>query len=395
MNDCVDIVWRRLAALLVIAVIVGMVESCTGAGQSVQPSWVDEPAVQFPPDRYLVGMGQAESRPAATERAYAAVARIFKAEVKDEARDWESYLLLEHRGQSTHQRRLTIDHITQVSTDKVLENVRVLGTWHHEEAGVYYVLAGLERAQAETALLERIRELDRTIAVEVRTARQADDELASIRNFRRAGKELVLREAYNADLRIVRQSGQGDPPPYRVAELTAELERFIETHLVIGVEVTGEEAETIRRAVMEGLVREGLPVTDRELGKEPGPPDADGERGVRLLVRGHTRLWDADVPDPTFTYVRWCSDFVILDVRTERVVGAVSRRGREGHLTRQEATNRAVRVMQQELTADLAKSLAGYVYGDGPEGAEVTRPAACPRDSGRAMHAVPRQQAFL
>ena len=83
MNDCVDIVWRRLAALLVIAVIVGMVESCTGAGQSVQPSWVDEPAVQFPPDRYLVGMGQAESRPAATERAYAAVARIFNAEVKD------------------------------------------------------------------------------------------------------------------------------------------------------------------------------------------------------------------------------------------------------------------------------------------------------------------------
>jgi len=50
-------------------------------------------------------------------------------------------------------------------------------------------------------------------------------------------------------------------------------------------------------------------------------------------VKGRVRLWDADVPDPQFKYVRWCSDFVIVDIGTQRMVGAVSRGGREGYLT--------------------------------------------------------------
>ena len=48
-----------------------------------------------------------------------------------------------------------------------------------------------------------------------------------MRVSKRAAKNLVLREAYNTDLRTIRSSGQGSPAAYRVAELTAELNSFL------------------------------------------------------------------------------------------------------------------------------------------------------------------------
>ena len=389
--------------LVLFVMLLGASAGCTGPDERVRPGWIDGPTDQFPPERFLIGLGQADSQPVATDRAYAAVARIFRAEVTALARDWESYMLLERRGKTTHERKLTIDNVTQVSTDKVLENVQVLDTWHEPEGGTYYALAGMNRSQAEAAVLERIREIDGRVSTEVRTARRTDDKLLAIRNIKRAANHLVMREAYNADLRVIRVSGQGHPPTYRVAELTAELEELINANLIIDVDVTGEQAETIRRAVIEGLVREGLPVTGRPLGAEapsqPSDDQADNQADrygrVVLLVKGSGRLWQADVPDPMFRYVRWCSDFVIMDVQSGRIVGAVSRQGREGHLTYQEAMNRAIKVMERELTADLAKSLAGYVYGEPDEAAGQVPPAACPQDNGRAMSPVHAHHASL
>ena len=49
-----------------------------------------------------------------------------------------------------------------------------------------------------------------------------------------------------------------------------------------------------------------------------------------LVITGRTRFWEIDVPDPLFQYVRWCSDFQIVDRVTQRVVGVVSRSGRRG-----------------------------------------------------------------
>lgn len=375
---------RRGATLRTVAAIMaaGLLAGCASLRSGGPPAWIEGISRDYPSDQYLTGVGQAESQPAAAERAYAAVAKIFKTEVSAQSRDWESFLLLEKRGSTQTERRLTLDQVTKVSTDKVLENVRILDGWFDQKAGRHYALAGMNRGQAGTALQEKIAELDGMVDAEMNESRQAQDKLARLRNIRRAVKSLVLREAYNADLRVIRQSGRGAEAAYRVADLTAELEQFVTTNVAISVEVTGEQAEPVKRAVMEGLIREGLPVTARRAGAVTGPDGAAGEnKPLELLVKGTVRLWKANVPDPQFRYVRWCSDFVIVEAGTQRVVGAVSRAGKEGHLTEGEAQAKAIRVMQQEVTSELAKSLAGYVYGDF-EPAGTIPPAACPRDEG-------------
>lgn len=363
---------QAAAALCCLWLIGASSAGCAWFGGKAKPGWIDGAGSEYPPAQYLIGVGQADNRNAASDQAYAAVARIFKAEVAAQAKDWESYLVVENRGSSNTERRLTLDNVTKVSTDKVLENVRIADTWYDSNKNLHYALAVMSRSQAEASLLERMATLDRTVDADVTESRQTTDKLAKIRNLRRGARNLVLREAYNADLRVIRPSGQGMPPAYRVNELTNELEQFLATNLVLAVQVSGDHSEPIQRALTEGLIREGLQVTTGTASGEGASPE--------MVVRGTVRLWPVEVPDPQFKYVRWCSDFDVVEVATQRVVGAVSRGGREGHLTEREATAKALRVIQQEFSSDLAKAIAAHIYGEAALPAPAALPAGCPRE---------------
>jgi len=343
------------------------------AGAPIAPDWVaGTKAAAYPEDQFLIGVGQAGSRPAAEERAYAAVSRIFKAEVNSQAKDWESYLTLERKGNVQIERRLTLDTITKVSTDKVLENVKIAETWSDPKTNLYSALAVMNRAAAQASLRSRITELDEAVTRDVNEARGTSDKLLRLRSFKRAIRTLITRDAYNSDLRVV-SGGRGVPANYSVAGLTGELEKLLNESLIVAVEVRGDQAEAVRQAVMEGLVREGLPVTARNAQM------TSGEAGnTDLLIRGLARLWPADLLDPRFRYVRWCADFVVVNQGDQRVVGSVARSGREGHLNYSEATGRALKSLQQEVSSALAKSLAEHIYGDPPSDA-VPPQAACPK----------------
>lgn len=368
---------RRIGVTLIALVALS---GCAWFGGKTKPDWIDGVSAAYPSGQYLLGVGQAESRAVAEDRAYGSLARIFKAEINAQAKDWESYLLIEQRGQSNAERRLTLDNLTSVSTDKVLENVRIVDRWADVRNGLHYALAGMHRSQAETSFMERITELDRSIGEDVEAAHHPSDKLAKVRALRRAARNLVLRETYNADLRVIRPSGQGTAAAYRVSELTHELEQFLATNLVLAVAVTGDQVEPAQRALTEGLLKEGLQVTSRPWGGDRSMGgDANGP-SPELLVRGILRVWPIDLRDPQFKFVRWCSDFEVVDLTSQRVVGALSKGGREGHLSEREATAKVVRVMQQEFSADVAKAIAAHVYGESELPAQASQPAGCPRD---------------
>ena len=354
---------------------------CAWFGGPTQPDWIEGVSAAYPSGQYLVGVGQAESRAVAEDRAYAAVARIFKAEVSAHAKDWESYLMIEQNGQSSAERRLTLDNLTRVSTDKVLENVYIVDRWVNVQKGLHYALAGIHRPQAETSFMERITDLDRSIRDDVEEAHRPSDKLGKVRALRRAARNLVLRETYNADLRVIRSSGQGTAAPYRVSELTHELEQFLATNLVLAVAMAGDQAEPMQRALTEGLLKEGLTVTSRAWGGDRSMNgDSDGSV-PELLVRGVVRAWPIDVRDPHFKFVRWCIDLEVVDVTSQRVVGVLSNGGKEGHLSEREATAKVVRVMQEALSTHVAKAIAGHVYGEGELPEQASHPAGCPQDA--------------
>jgi len=337
-----------------------------------KPTWVDGRTSDYPPAQYLTGVGRAENRRSAEDQAYAAVARIFKAEVAAQARDQESYEVVENDDIANTKRRLTIDSVTHVSTEKVLENVSIIDNWYDSDRELHFALAVMNRSQAEASLMDKVLALDQAITAEITEARQATNKLVKVRALRKAGRNMILREAYNTDLRVIRPSGQGTPSAYRANELFRELEQFLATNLVIAVQVSGDQAELAQRALIEGLLREGLYVATKA-----GEVDADSPE---LLVSGTVRLLPIDVGDPQFTYVRWCGDFKVVDFTTRQVAGTVARGGREGHLTKREAFAKTLRVMQHVMSSDVAKTIAAHIFDDDALPVQAEMPAGCPRE---------------
>ena len=336
------------------------------AGSPKTPDWVNGArASAYPDHQFLIGVGQGESRPVAEQRAYAALARIFKADVTSQTKDWESYLNLERTGSNRIDRRLFVEMITKVSTDKLLENVRIADTWKEPGRDVYSALAVLERGSTGAALSRRISELDDAIARDIEDSRHTPDKLVKLQEMHRAARNLMTRDSLNSDLRIV--SERSLPRRFSLPELTADLQKFVNDNLIVLVDVTGDQADAVRQAVIGALLREGLPVVER-LSGEMTVPD--------LIVRGDTRLWPAELPDPRFRYVRWCADFTFVIPQSQRIVGSIARSGREGHLNYREASNRALSALKQEASAAVAKVINEQLYGE----VSTERVAAiCPR----------------
>ena len=363
---------RRVIVMWSCVGLIGMSwGGCSLSGGHARPDWIDGVGSDYPSSRYVIGVGQASDRNHAADQAYAALARIFQVEVNARSHDWESYLTVEHRSSTNTERRLTLETVTRVSTEKVLENVRIAETWSDVSRGVHYALAVMNRSQAEASLTDRISSLDQAVEADVFESRMTADKLTKIRNLRRAARSLVLREAYNADLRVIRLSGQGVASAYGVQELSDELERFLRVNVPVMVRMSGDHAELLQQAVTEGLIREGIAVTADIRDSE--------ERGPELLVRGTVRLFPIQVRDPHFKYVRWCSDFEMTDPATQRMLGAVSLGGKEGHLTEGEAMAKTLRVIQGELSSKVATMIAAHIFGEASLPAAVGMPAGCPR----------------
>src|SRR4026207_918371 len=133
--------YGRMVAVLGTVLLVG------GPSGHRKRAWIDGVSPDYPSAQYLTGVGQADNRAAAEDRAYAALARIFKAEVSAQSKDWESYLVVEQRGTSHDERRLALDQLTRVSTDKVLENATIVDRWYDAKKNLHYALGGMHRAQ--------------------------------------------------------------------------------------------------------------------------------------------------------------------------------------------------------------------------------------------------------
>lgn len=356
------VVWSGVCILAV---------GCSWFGRETPPEWIMSPHQEYPVERYLTGIGEAESRAQAEKRAYAAVARVFSAQVNTQSMDHETYSIQESGVGSQTRRELQLDQRTQVTTSKALENVQILDLWYQPSTRHFWALAGLDRQQAEKAILERLQEWDTKIENMIHQGRTHPQKIQRIRGYKEAMILLADRDTLNTDLRVIRTSGDSLPSSYRIPEIQREFMDFVAQNLVISVAIEGEYHEDIERAILEGLKQEGL------LGH---PADSKSSEVADLAIVGQGQFWVVNLPDPLFKYVRWCGDIDIYENPSHRLIGVISETGREGHVTEREARIRASKVMQEVISKEIARLLTRSVFSTEPDPSQSQRvPNACSR----------------
>ncbi len=138
-----------LAAAMLSALIVSVVPAHS---QSTRPVWVVDPAREYLPEEYLVGVGSGEFVEAAIENARADLAAGFRAHVHSVMRVEDNVAETFGREGATFERATQIRRSTEVETSECLANVTLGGTWFDETAGRYHALVFINRDEAQQTI---------------------------------------------------------------------------------------------------------------------------------------------------------------------------------------------------------------------------------------------------
>src|SRR3990167_4888246 len=173
---------KCLGFLIIILVLgIGIVHTASGANK---PEWIEGKSKKYPDELYVIGVGYGDNRKAAEDAAYAAIARIFQAEIQSKTREWEKYAQTDIKGKTQSTRDIQIDQLTTVATNKVLEDITIADIWVSESEKLTYALGIMERSHAMASLKDKITSLDKDINDLQKKATDSTDKIESVRLLR-------------------------------------------------------------------------------------------------------------------------------------------------------------------------------------------------------------------
>ena len=162
----------------------------------------------------------------------------------------------------------------------------------------------------------------------------------------------IIRQAYNAELRIVNRSGEGIPPIISFTEIKKQLADILLRDFLIALSVKGTRSLDIREALVEALNQKGFSVSD-------------DFASASVVVRGNVNIRPFEQGSSEWKFVRWKAYFDLVDQQGGAVFGSIKKTGKEGHLNRSQAEERAVRKIRKILATDIADDITKYIYSQG------------------------------
>lgn len=319
-----------------------------------KPGWVDGSSKRYPATHYLTGVASGSDRVQAEDGARAEIAKVFVSHVNASTKVQQEYLQVVTDGKDASTNRVNVQDMVQVSTRKVLSGIRIAEVYHQSRPGeLFYALAVLDRRQALTTLREKVHALDQEIAVLMAQALEEVKDLRKLKTLTSAMEKHLLRQAHEAELTVVDPSGKGMAAPIGFEDIKRPMTDILSRDFRIHMMVSGDRAAEIQKALSEGLTREGFVL-------------ANTAKQAQVVVRGDVKIRPLNRPDEKWKYVRWQTAFELVDLSDQSVFGTLSRSGREGHLSLEQAEDRAVLKIQKELLPNVSKDVHNYIFGQAP-----------------------------
>lgn len=307
-------------------------------------------SARYPSSTYLIGVGYGSDRRSAEDNARSEIAKIFYSKIDAQTRIYQDYLQTTSKGKSVQTESFDIEQLTRVSTQKILSGLRISQVYQETKPElIFYALAVLDRDQSAATLRHKIQELDEGMQGLLTATGREEDTLIKIKYLKECVHKYILREAYNAELRIVSQSGGGMPPPSHFTGIKKRLEALLLRDFFVGLSVTGSRAEEIREALVQGLNQQGFSV-------------CEDLSSANVVVRATVEIKPLDRATSEWKYVQWRAYFDVVDQRGGALFGSFNETGSEGHVNLVEAEDRAVRKIRKALATDVAKEMTQYIF---------------------------------
>jgi hypothetical protein len=336
-----------LAAAAACALLACAAPAPRAPGAADAPEWIATgESPRFPRARYLAGIGVADDRSAAENRARAAIASVLKVHVQAQVRAVEVETSMGAGGSATTASAQQVSHDVRAQADQALEGAEIVDGWR-DATGRHHVLAVMDRVEAAGRRLGRLAEVDAALARELARCSGDPDRLARAAAGARILPLLAAREPIAEQIGVL-TPGAVPPPPRPVDQLRAAATDAISA-VVIGVAVLGDpdEAHAVESGAVEALTRLRMRV-------------ADGTEKPDIAVAAQVD-WPDDTSDDRWTYSRATVVLTATATATGDVVASFSESAREAAAAPLEARRRALASLTTAVARRIADGVAAYL----------------------------------
>jgi hypothetical protein len=293
----------------------------------------------------MSAVGYGEDRLAAENAAIAAITKIVKQQVKTSTSSTENFSMLENDWNSSK------DLVSNIETNS---DVEISGIYIQDVYPIkngkkieYYALALINRNEAGNHYKSKIKELTSVIDQQIIEAYKNMGTFASYSVLSKA-TDLAKENDYYLDILAVINPDfyKISIPDYGNAATVEELARRCLSQIVIGFDIKGDIDGRIAAAFSKIFSEYGIKIADSK--------DSDA-----------TYTFDAEV---SFTplqmsgesknkYIRFVVNANLTELKTEKIVLPFSISGREAHLSEEEATQRAIRTIENEIKKNFLEKI--------------------------------------
>lgn len=205
--------------------------ACTATTPVLQakakPDWVDGESREFRRDSYLTGVGSADDRNTAQERARGEISKIFTSQMNVVTNSMSAESTVQVTGKKDQNSfsqsvAMSVENVSK----KLLEGVEIEETWQDEASRVWYALAVLDKSKAVSAVTDKIADMDAQVKQYYAQMVQAADKLPRVKAAMKLLAIFKARKGMEADLRVL--DGKGMPNPVDEAAVKAAAAKALE-----------------------------------------------------------------------------------------------------------------------------------------------------------------------
>ena len=327
--------WKKglLVALLVSTVLPG----CKTVGGGT-PGWVENPKSAYPENRYLVAVGEGDTRRAAENSADANLARIFESRIESDER------IADRARESENSFERTTDFSADINilSSQTLSNIQHAEAWQDAKGRVHAV-AYLDRRETAALYRDQLREQTELVDFLRVQAQETPDLLKKYAALRAAVRQADESQLLLRQLKVIHPPSVPDATPdYSANQLRKAL---AETARRIRVRITveGDEGRRIQTVLEDLVTRYGFVV---------GAPDV-------LAIVGSVSINDTGQHTADLVFVRYSLSLKVQESDGTALI-SLNEKGREGHVSLAEARTRSFRTLENIIQASGTQRLDAY-----------------------------------
>ncbi|MCL2478372.1 MAG: LPP20 family lipoprotein [Treponema sp.] len=320
--------------------------SPAGADSRAKPAWVDSPDAVYSRQKYVSAVGFGADRRQAERTALANLTGVFGQSIQAELKTVSTYSEAVMSGviQVTENSSVQ-DAITTSMEMDTLIGAQIADVWFDGKT-IYYAAAVMEKEKSAVLYADLIHSNERIISSLVSMTPEEKNTLNGYSRYLLAAAIADANRVYANVLTLVGNSSGINPGTMKKGDDYRIEATDIARNIPIAVVVEGDRSNRIRNAFSRSLSAAGF---------------RSGGNDSRYVLDANLTMTDANLPNQQNVFVRYIVDVSLVDTTDNSVLFPFSFNGREGHINKAEAEERALKAAENRIGSEYAQNFRDYL----------------------------------